>query len=148
MATMLYAVNLLPLLPEPAQPSTGRSGWAVLEALGRWRLRGLPRAVRRNLLSDPLFGLLAWLDGREPGVPTSVHLGDDVRPVRRFLEDHAVTADSFLRPGRLVLSRTHLDVLLDLDQIDLAARRCGLDQDPGWQPALGRIVLFHFEDRP
>jgi hypothetical protein len=48
----------------------------------------------------------------------------------------------------VVVSRTHVDVLLRLDQIDMTARRCGLDQDPGWVPTLGRIVLFHFEDGP
>ena len=42
-------------------------------------------------------------------------------------------------------SRTHVDVVMNLEAIDLAARISGLDQDPGWVPELGRIVLFHFE---
>ena len=46
------------------------------------------------------------------------------------------------------MSRTHVDVLLVLDQADVRVRAIGLDQDPGWVPALGRIVLFHFEDTP
>lgn len=47
-------------------------------------------------------------------------------------------------PGHLVVSRTHVDLFISLDRIDLAARRAGLDQDPGWVPDLGRIVQFHF----
>lgn len=46
--------------------------------------------------------------------------------------------------GRLLLSRTHVDLFLPMDRIDLAARRAGLDRDPGWAPDLGRIVSFHF----
>lgn len=46
--------------------------------------------------------------------------------------------------GRLLVSRTHVDLFLPMDRIDLAARRAGLDRDPGWVPDLGRIVSFHF----
>jgi hypothetical protein len=28
--------------------------------------------------------------------------------------------------------------------VSIAVRRAGLDRDPGWQPDLGYIVLFHF----
>ncbi|HEY7066786.1 MAG TPA: hypothetical protein VII06_35290 [Chloroflexota bacterium] len=48
------------------------------------------------------------------------------------------------RRGRLVVSRTHVDLVLPMDAISLAVRRAGLDRDPGWVPDLGRIVLFHF----
>lgn len=47
--------------------------------------------------------------------------------------------------GKLYLSATHLDLVAPLDGISLAARRAGLDRDPGWCPALGKVVLFHFE---
>lgn len=46
--------------------------------------------------------------------------------------------------GRVLVSRTHVDLFLPIDRIDIAARRAGLDRDPGWAPDLGRIVSFHF----
>ena len=34
---------------------------------------------------------------------------------------------------------------MDLDQIDIAVRLAGLDANPGWVPALGRVVTFSFD---
>jgi hypothetical protein len=48
--------------------------------------------------------------------------------------------------GRLLVSRTHIDLLMSMDQISLPVRRAGLDQDPGWMPDLAHIVLFHFDE--
>lgn len=48
------------------------------------------------------------------------------------------------RSGALVISDTHVDVLLPLDAVDLRIRRLGLDADPGWMPWFGRIVSFHY----
>ena len=49
------------------------------------------------------------------------------------------------RPGRLIASRTHVDLYMSMEQISLPIRLAGLDRDPGWMPDLGRIVLFHFQ---
>jgi hypothetical protein len=51
-------------------------------------------------------------------------------------------------PGRVVLSPTRLDVSFDLATHPLAIRAAGLDRDPGWIPAAGRSVAFHFELGP
>uniref|UniRef100_A0A832A2R6 Uncharacterized protein n=1 Tax=Desulfacinum infernum TaxID=35837 RepID=A0A832A2R6_9BACT len=51
-----------------------------------------------------------------------------------------------VRPGRLVLSPTHVDVFFALDQADAAIRRWALDVNPGWVPWLGRVVSFHYID--
>ena len=48
------------------------------------------------------------------------------------------------RRGRVTISRTHVDLYLSMEQIDMLARRSGLDQDPGWAPDFGRIITFHF----
>jgi len=48
------------------------------------------------------------------------------------------------RPGRVALSRSHWDVMFDLNQTDLRLRRQALDCDPGWVPWLGRVVQFHY----
>ncbi|WP_415259014.1 hypothetical protein [Thauera phenylacetica] len=53
-----------------------------------------------------------------------------------------------LRPARLDLTPTHVDVWLALDELDLRVRRAGLDLDPGWVPWFGRVVCFHYAPRP
>jgi hypothetical protein len=52
------------------------------------------------------------------------------------------------RPGRVAWSPTHIDVVFDLAGADLRVRRHGLDIDPGWLPWFGRVVAFHYIDRP
>ncbi|MEZ4771289.1 MAG: hypothetical protein R2844_23080, partial [Caldilineales bacterium] len=49
-----------------------------------------------------------------------------------------------LRSGQVRATRTHLDLYLPLDAASLPVRQSGLDLDPGWVPALGRVVQFHF----
>jgi hypothetical protein len=48
------------------------------------------------------------------------------------------------RPGRIVATRTHIDVLFDIQQADMRVRSVGLDVDPGWVAWLGRVVRFHY----
>jgi hypothetical protein len=50
------------------------------------------------------------------------------------------------RRARIVCDRTHVDVLLPLAEASVPVRRAGLDRDPGWVPALARVVTFHFDD--
>ncbi len=145
MATMLYVVNLIDRFGLNTVANTS-TGWAVVEAIARWMLRDLPVNRRRKLRADPLLTLLGDLDTRPVGAPNPVRLGPRIRPVRAFIAHHRLDATTFTQPGRVLVSRTHVDVVLSLDQIDVAVRACGLDQDPGWVPHLGRIVLFHFED--
>ena len=53
--------------------------------------------------------------------------------------------EMLLRPGRVFLSSSHLDVVMGLDDVSLPARLSGLDRNPGWVPEWGRVVLFHFK---
>ncbi len=48
------------------------------------------------------------------------------------------------RPARIAATRTHIDVVLDIQHADLRVRSAGLDVDPGWVPWLGRVVRFHY----
>jgi hypothetical protein len=48
------------------------------------------------------------------------------------------------RPGRVLATRTHVDVVFDHADADVRVRRAGLDLDPGWVPWLGRVVQFHY----
>ncbi len=49
-----------------------------------------------------------------------------------------------LRTGRIWVTSTHVDLVMDLSQASGPVRLAGLDADPGWVPALGRVVKFHF----
>jgi hypothetical protein len=53
-------------------------------------------------------------------------------------------AELIVRPGRLAVTNTHVDVSMAMSAISLPARRAGLDADPGWVPDLARIVQFHY----
>lgn len=138
-ASALYLINLvLRTAPDDQQD------WAAVLRLARRMLRGRPHA--RTRARDPLWPLLRTLGGQDH---------DHFRPllrwwrdVDRFLSRAGIGGAAFQQPGRIHVSRTHLDVVFRLDQIDLDVRVSGLDQDPGWVPQLGRIIAFHFENRP
>ncbi len=46
--------------------------------------------------------------------------------------------------ARVEVSATALDVHLSLAELPMAIRIAGLDRDPGWIPAAGRTLAFHF----
>ncbi len=72
-----------------------------------------------------------------------------IRSLRTFCRRHAAIglASIIRRPARIDASPTHLELRLDLTQVDLRIRRAGLDLDPGWVPWLGRVIRFHYLDR-
>jgi hypothetical protein len=43
------------------------------------------------------------------------------------------------------VTATRVDVVFELKRLPLEVRMAGLDRDPGWVPAAGRFVAFHFE---
>jgi hypothetical protein len=47
--------------------------------------------------------------------------------------------------ARVVVTATHLDIYLALGALPIEVRLAGLDRDPGWVPAAGRFIAFHFE---
>jgi hypothetical protein len=116
-------------------PATG------LEAAGPLRL---PRAWLRRWPPEPAAGPGAGLD-REAEERSIDVIGAFVAGQ---LRSRGIGVSSFTVPGRVLVTATHVDVLLSLQHVDLPARAAGLDRDPGWVPALGRIVLFHFLDTP
>jgi hypothetical protein len=48
-------------------------------------------------------------------------------------------------PARVRAEPTRIDVFFALQQLPLAVRLAGLDRDPGWLPAAGRDLRFHFD---
>jgi hypothetical protein len=47
--------------------------------------------------------------------------------------------------ARVFVTPTHVDVLFSLDTLPIEIRLAGLDRNPGWLPAAGRTITFHFE---
>jgi hypothetical protein len=131
-ASVFYLLNLMPQ----------DLGWPELTGFARHLLRGRPRARRRA--RDPIWPLLRDLSGLDRLPPPRRRAW--WRPALTWLGEHDLDATKFEQPGRILVTATHVDVVLGLEQIDLAVRISGLDQDPGWLPRLGRIVAVHFED--
>ena len=52
-----------------------------------------------------------------------------------------------LREGRIAVTRTHLDFLFNIDQLDIRIRKAGLDINPGWVKWLGMVVQFHYQQK-
>jgi hypothetical protein len=48
-------------------------------------------------------------------------------------------------PARLRTTPTHVHVFIRLEEYPIEIRLAGLDRDPGWIPAAGRYVSFHFD---
>jgi len=47
--------------------------------------------------------------------------------------------------GRVRVTATHLDVFFNLAELPIEIRLAGLDRDPGWVPAAGRFITFHYD---
>lgn len=109
--------------------------------LAFWR-EDCPAAVRDRLNGAPIH----YTAERSLTTPWQILLQGWLIALRRWCRRYAQMGLPALvgRPGRLVASRTHIDVLFHHHQADLRLRQAGLDLDPGWLPWLGRVVLFHY----
>jgi hypothetical protein len=47
-------------------------------------------------------------------------------------------------PARVAVTPSHIDVEIPLAALPIAVRLAGLDRDPGWVPAAGKHLAFHF----
>jgi len=110
------------------------SGWAAFTTLtGEWE---------KNWLSAYMSEEVLWWLGRVMGFVYCVL----ERALGEHFDDAARLAELVLcRHGQLVVSRTHVDLYMSMEEISIAVRRAGLDRDPGWVPDLARIVYFHFD---
>ncbi len=104
------------------------------------RLRPLmPVAARTSLTREPSRPLARWIarlggyaDAR---LRVALALGAHTRVGPVLLEHRA----------RVLVSPSHVDVVLKLAELPLEVRIAGLDRNPGWIPAAGRHVALHFE---
>jgi hypothetical protein len=46
--------------------------------------------------------------------------------------------------AHVLVTATNLDIFLSLDTLPIEIRLAGLDRNPGWVPAAGRFITFHF----
>jgi hypothetical protein len=145
--------------PRRWQPALCRSGTLLIN-----RFDGAPG---RRILSDSSqrLALAMWRgaapdEAREIINGASIKRGRTVRPhdalsilleswltaMRRWCRRYTGMGlvEIARRPGLIVVTRTHLDLLFDLRQSDARIRRAGLDLNPGWIPWLAKVVTFHY----
>jgi hypothetical protein len=90
--------------------------------------------TRTNPARSPTARWLAWLlPYLEARLARSLGTDPDAVPALVCRHDARITA-----------SLTSVDVHLSLAALPLAIRIAGLDRDPGWIPAAGRAIAFHF----
>src|SRR6266481_125970 len=111
-----------------------RNGRMVLEHSAGFALMDVP--VDAQQIEPPEMRLKRWV-GWMAGYFRA-------RLVRSMGREDAVTLLCHRR-ARVALTLTHVDVTFALDHHPIEIRVAGLDRDPGWIPAAGRYVAFHFE---
>jgi hypothetical protein len=114
--------------------------------------------------ADPLPRLFARLSGRgqdePPGAEFEPPSGE---PLRKWLDGICRSIDELLRrtlhlgdgddlvslvlnrSAKIVASSSRMDAYFSLAEHPVELRIAGLDRDPGWIPAAGRAVHFHYE---
>jgi hypothetical protein len=116
-----------------------------------WRLAASPEEPR-SAVAPSAYELVASACGRNSTHELIRGAVPDLwlTACRRLLRRHARIglASLVLRSARFTLTATHVDVFMALSAADVRVRRAGLDIDPGWVPWLGKVVTFHYEDRP
>jgi hypothetical protein len=152
---LLYLVNLGIFLGLYGDFTTPRSVgldvpiWDFVELVGR------PLVPRRHR-PDPIWPMLGRLSLRAGGARRRAsrdrQLDASMPSIRERLRlalgvrrDRHAGRLLIERSARVVLSPTHVDVFFLLSQLSIAVRLSGLDRNPGWIPAAGRIVSFHYD---
>ncbi len=102
----------------------------------------LPQSSRYKQKSTYAEGIVPqmarWLDWLMPYIRARLI---------RALDVHAEDLPELVcsHPARVFVTATHVDIFLALAELPIAIRLAGLDRNPGWVPAAGRFVAFHFE---
>ena len=134
----------------PATPGIPLSPWDLLALAG-------PHLLGRPAAEDPMWNLLAALTGRDrPGPPRAPWaMRRWVRRLTdRWRDELAAALDCpsdnagpllLQLPAVIDATPTRVDAEFDLAALPIAIRLAGLDRDPGWIPATGRTIRFHFQ---
>lgn len=116
----------------------------------RWRL-----GAHHLALEHPAgFAVTEVLRSSAPDIPAASRASRWLDHLARYLRARlrralgltpaADLAPFLARPATVETSDTRVDVTFALDDHPLAIRLAGLDRDPGWIPAAGRDLRFHF----
>jgi hypothetical protein len=90
------------------------------------------------LLDDASFAARRWLAVVTP-------LLRQMLAVALGIETADAAAALLFHRGQLYVTSNHVDLVLPQDGASLPVRLAGLDFDPGWLPAFGRVVQVHYE---
>jgi hypothetical protein len=97
----------------------------------RMRRAASPPPRRRSRLDR-------WLDNVADYVRARLILAFGLRDASRLVEL------VFRHDAEVLVTASAIDVRLSLDDLPIAVRAAGVDRDPGWIPAAGRAVAFHY----
>ena len=122
----------------PAERGIELSIWHFIAMMAR----GLTDDDDEELARDPVWTMLEELAGNElPECPPH-SIGDAIEALHAQAPE--VIPVLVRQPARLSLTDAHVDVFYSLQRHPIEIRLAGLDRDPGWVPAAGRYVTFHF----
>ncbi|HET6972572.1 MAG TPA: hypothetical protein VFH96_01035 [Pyrinomonadaceae bacterium] len=99
---------------------------------------------------DPIWQLLSNLADREDELITPTWLTDLLPHIRARLHlalgiDDDLAEILLHHEAKITVSPTHLDVFFSLSDHPIEIRLSGLDRNPGWVPAAGRFIAFHYD---
>lgn len=99
---------------------------------------------------DPIWQLLKNLADREDELTTPTWLADLLPHIRARLHlalgiDDDVAEILLHHEARITITPTHLDAFFSLSDHPIEIRLSGLDRNPGWVPAAGRFIAFHYD---
>jgi hypothetical protein len=89
--------------------------------------------------SSSASSLEHWLDGLMPCLLARLKRALGVSETERL------TGMLCRQTARVAVSAAHVDVFFALDEHPIEIRLAGLDRNPGWLPAAGRFIRFHYE---
>jgi hypothetical protein len=105
------------------------AGFPLANMPRRKRVERRKRGQRQDKAARWLACLALYLDAR----------------IQRATDDPELGLSSLAIPGHCRISADRIDIDLALADLPLPLRLAGLDRDPGWLPAEGRTIAFHFE---
>jgi hypothetical protein len=99
---------------------------------------------------DPIWELLRNLADREDELTTPTWLTDLLPHIRARLHlalgiDDDLAETLLHHEARITVTPTHLDIFFVLCDHPIEIRLSGLDRNPGWVPAAGRFIAFHYD---
>jgi len=99
---------------------------------------------------DPIWESLRKLADREDELTTPTWLTDLLPHIRARLHlalgiDDDLAQILLHHHAKVTITPTHLDVFFPLADHPIEIRLSGLDRNPGWVPAAGRFIAFHYD---